>query len=346
MTASRWGDPRLLQVGGRQVRLTSPQKPMFPDLTKEQVVEYYLAVSDRMLDHLRGRPTALERWPDGVFVGCESFYQKHLPARVPDFVSGATVTFPSGRHGTMVCPTDPAAIVWAAQMNAITFHPWPSTSPATELPDQLRLDFDPSPGTGFADAAQAADLARGLVSQWDWPIGCKTSGGRGVHAYVPLEPKWTFVQVRHAAIAIGRELQRRAPDLITVSWWKEGRGERVFVDFNQAAQDRTIASAYSIRANPRATVSMPVSWEELPGCRPQDYTVASVPALLANPDPWISVVVRPERRADLAPALELWQQDVEAGLPDMPYPPEFPKMPGEPVRVQPSRAARRSRSTS
>jgi DNA ligase D len=333
----------VLDVFGRQVRVTSPGKRAFPGLCKGDVIDYYAGVADRMIEHLRDRPTALQRWPDGVFEGSESFYQKHLPRGVPEYVESTTVTFPSGRRGSMLRPTEPAVIVWAAQMNAITFHPWPSTAPATDRPDQLRLDFDPSPGTGFAQAVRAADLARELAEEWDWPIGCKTSGGRGVHAFVPIEPQWTFIEVRHAAIAIARELQRRAPDLVTTSWWKEERGARVFVDFNQAAQDRTIASAYSIRANPDATVSMPVTWEELRACQPGDFTAASVPGVLARrPDPWIGLVVQPIRRAGLQTALDRWQQDVEAGLPEMPYPPDFPKMPGEPVRVQPSRAARRS----
>lgn len=343
--ASTSGESMVLESGGRQVRVTSPAKAAFPGLTKRDVVQYYAAVADRMLAHLRDRPTALERWPDGVFPGCQSFYQKHLARGTPGYVATGTVTFPSGRRGTMICPSEPAVIVWAAQMNAITFHPWPSTLPRTDRPDQLRLDFDPSPGTGFAEAVQAANLARELVGEWGWPIGCKTSGGRGVHAFIPLEPRWTFIEVRHAAIAIARELQRRAPDLVTTSWWKEDRGARVFVDFNQAAQDRTIACAYSIRANARATVSMPVTWAQLGNCQPEDFTIATVPAIIAGePDPWNGVVLFQDHPADLQPALDCWQRDLEAGLPELPYPPEFPKMPGEPLRVQPSRAARQSRS--
>ena len=312
---------------------------MFPGITKGEVAAYYTAVCELMIEHLRDRPTALERWPDGVFEGRESFYQKHLPKGVPAYVDSTTVVFPSGRRGTMLSPREPAAIVWAAQMNTITFHPWPSTAPATDLPDQLRLDFDPSPGTGFPEAVRVAQLARELLDSWGWPSGCKTSGGRGVHVYVPIEPKWTFIEVRHAAIAIARELERRAPTLVTTSWWKEGRGERVFVDFNQAAQDRTIASAYSVRANRLATVSMPVPWDQLDDCSPGDFTVLSVPDLLSNRpvDAWAGAVIRPKYRADLRLALDQWERDVSNGLPELPYPPDFPKMPGEPLRVQPSR---------
>ncbi len=334
-------------VGGRRVRITSPDKPAFPGLSKAEIIDYFAAVSIRMLEHLRNRPTTLERWPDGVFPGSESFYQKHLMRGAPDFVATSSVTFPSGRQGAMLCPTEAAVIVWAAQMNTVTFHPWPSTSSRTDRPDQLRLDFDPSPGTGFPEAVKVAQMARELLAEWGWPIGCKTSGGRGVHAFVPIEPRWTFIEVRHAAIAIARELQRRDPDLVTTSWWKEERGARVFIDFNQAAADRTMASAYSIRANSRATVSMPVTWDQLPDCRPEDFTVASVLELLTrDPDPWIGVVVQPERKADLSIALEQWERDRAAGMPEMPYPPDFPKMPGEPLRVQPSRAAGRSRPVS
>lgn len=341
---ARSDDAIVLVVGGREVRISSPGKPVFPGLVKADIARYYAAVADVMIEHLRDRPTALERWPDGVQDGRAGFYQKHLPRGVPSYVESATVRFPSGRPGSMLRPTEPAVIVWAAQMNTITFHPWPCTAPEADRPDQLRLDFDPSPGTGFADAVRAAELARELLTGWDWPVGCKTSGGRGVHVFVPIEPRWGFIEVRHAAIAIGRELERREPSLVTTSWWKEGRGARVFVDFNQAAQDRTIACAYSIRARPQATVSMPVTWSQLAAVAPGDFTVRTVPQLLADGgvDPWDGLVIRPNRHADLAEALALWERDVAEGLPELPYPPEFPKMPGEPPRVQPSRATRES----
>lgn len=325
-----------MEVSGQQVRITSPDKPVFPGLTKADVIDYYVVVADRMIKHLEGRPTALERWPDGVFEGRQSFYQKHVPKNVPAFVHSEVIRFPSGRPGTMIAPREPAAIVWAAQMNTVTFHPWPCSAPALDRPDQLRLDFDPSPGTGFGDAVRVAVMARALLSEWRWPAFCKTSGGRGVHVYVPIEPEWSFVDVRHAAIAIGRELERAAPTLVTTSWWKEDRGARVFVDFNQAAQDRTVASAYSIRANAAATVSMPVTWDELSACEPADFTVHTVPDLCrTGVDPWLGMAGESVR---LDEALDRWNRDVALGLPELPYPPDFPKMPGEPTRVQPSRA--------
>lgn len=332
------GAPMMWEVGGIAVRVTSPDKPVFPGFTKRDVIEYYATVGPAMLAHIGGRPTAFERWPDGVHEGAESFYQKHLPKSVPAYVHDCGVVFPSGRPARMVAPDSSAVLVWAAQMGTITFHPWPTRAPATDRPDQLRLDFDPAPGMGFADAVRAALMARDLLDEWRWPAFVKTSGNRGAHVYVPIEPLWTFVDVRHAAIAIGRELERRAPDLITMSWWKEERGERVFVDFNQNAQDRLIASAYSLRARPQATVSMPVAWDVLDGCDPGEFTLTSVRAAVQAPgwsDPWQGIEHAAVR---LDAALEQWQRDVEAGLPELPYPPDFPKMPGEPPRVQPSRA--------
>ncbi len=331
------GSPLHFTVDGQTIRVTSPDKPFFPGVSKGDVALYYLSVGDRMIEHLRNRPTVLERWPDGVVDGGESFYQKHMPKSVPSFVQGCEIRFPSGRTGHLIMPTSPAVIVWAAQMSTVTFHPWPSAEPTTDLPDQLRLDFDPAPGTGFADAVRAAGIAREVLDLWSWPSYVKTSGGRGVHVYVPIIPRYSFVEVRHAAIAIGREIERRDPELVTMSWWKEERGPRVFIDYNQNAQDRTMASAFSVRANVHATVSMPIDWPELATCSPLDFTIATVGAIVASGswmDPWSGMA---ERAVDLSPALEAWNRDFSKGLPELPYPPDFPKMPGEPPRVQPSR---------
>lgn len=329
-----------------EVKVSSPERLVFPPqgdaaaLTKLDVVAYYVAVADRMIAQVMQRPTALERWPNGVFPDGgsergESFFTKHLPAKgTPDWVHGVKVTFPSGRNGVELMPDHPAVLVWAAQMGAITFHPWPVTAPDVDHPDTLRLDFDPAGTTGFSDAVEAALMARELLVSWGWASWCKTSGGRGVHVHIPIEPRWGFVDVRHVAIAIGRELERRAPELITMSWWKEERGDRVFVDFNQTAQDRTMAAAYSIRANEHATVSMPVSWTDLASVRTVDFTVRTVPELLREPDPWADLM---GSAVVLNRGLEQWQADVDAGLGELPYPPDFPKMPGEPPRVQPSR---------
>lgn len=321
-------------------RLIFPPQGDSPALTKADVVEFYAAVSERMITQIRNRPTALERWPQGVYPDGgsergESFFMKHLPTKgTPEWVHGVKVAFPSGRSGVELKPDHPAVLVWAAQMGAITFHPWPVTAPDVEHPDTLRLDFDPAGSTSFKDAVKAALMAKELLDSWGWASWCKTTGGRGVHVHVPIEPRWGFVDVRHVAIAIGRELERRDPGLITMSWWKEERGDRVFVDFNQTAQDRTMAAAYSVRANDMATVSMPVSWADLSNVATTDFTVRTVPGMLNESDPWADMA---GASAVLERGLEQWQTDIDSGLDELPYPPDFPKMPGEPPRVQPSR---------
>ncbi len=332
-----------IEVGGRSVRVSSPDRVVFRDVgaTKGDVARYYAAVGERLLAAIGERPTTLERWPKGVgqgmTLGDDGFYSKRLPKGAPSWVESVEITFPSGRTALEVCPTELAVAVWAAQMGTITFHPWPVMRGHVDHPDQLRLDFDPSPGTHFEDAVTGALMARDLCAELGWRSFAKTSGGRGVHVFVPLAPRWDFVEVRHAVIALARELERRRGDLLTTAWWKEERGARVFVDFNQAARDRTMASAYSLRARPEATVSMPVAWEDLANVHPGDFTIATVPGLLALPDPWRGMTAE---GFDLAPALEMWRLDEEAGLGDLPYPPDYPKMPGEPLRVQPSRRAR------
>jgi DNA ligase D len=332
--ATEYGPATIIDVDGCDVRLTSPEKPVFPGVTKREVMEYYLAVGERMLAQVAVRPTALERWPDGVGEGAQHFFQKHLPKKVPEFVEGVDVRFPSGRSGRMLCPTSRAAIGWAVQMSAVTFHAWPVSAPDVTRPDQLRLDLDPSPANAFADVIGVAQACRDVLSEWGLPSFVKTSGGRGLHVFVPIVAAHSFVDVRHAGIAIGREVERRLPDLVTMSWWKEERGDRVFIDFNQNAQDRVMASAYSLRPRPEATVSTPLAWGELAGSEPPDFTIRTVPERLAAADPWAGMG---QSAADLAPALDAWERDVAAGLPELPYPPDFPKMPGEPSRVQPSR---------
>jgi len=228
-------------------------------------------------------------------------------------------------------------IVWAAQMGALTFHPWPVRCGDVDRPDELRIDFDPQPGTGMAQAVEAALVAREVLDELGWVGFIKTSGGRGLHLYVRLEPRWDFIDVRHAAIAFGRELERRNPQLITMNWWKEERGERVFIDFNQNARDRTIASPYSIRAHPTAPVSMPMEWNEVvDGLDPLSFTIESVRTRVAERgDAWASI---DDVAHDLTVLLEWYARDEANGQGEMPYPPEYPKMPGEPLRVQPSRA--------
>src|ERR1700751_3691320 len=285
-------DGTIVEAGGRALRVSSPDRVIFPTtersaaVTKLDVVKYYLAVGDGIMRALARRPTTLERWPKGVHPGIvlstrekgggDAFFQKRVPRGAPDYVETARIQFPSGRDADEVCPTEIAAVAWAAQMGTITFHPWPVRREDVDHPDELRIDLDPQPGTDFADAVRVAGEARALLGELGYIGFPKTSGGRGVHIYVRIEPRWTFTDVRHAAIALGRELERRRPGEVTTNWWKEERGSRVVVDYNQNARDRTIASAYSIRPRPGATVSAPVTWDELPEVEPEDFTVASM----------------------------------------------------------------------
>ena len=324
-----------IEVSGRTVRLSNPDKIYFPDrgFTKRDVFSYYLAVGDGILRALRERPTTIQRFPEGI--DGEAFYQKRIPTRgVPPWVESARITFPSGRPADELCPIDLAHVAWAAQMGAIVFHPWPVRRSDVDRPDELRLDLDPQPGTDFADAAVVAGEANAILDELGWVGFPKTSGGRGIHVYVRIEPRWSFVEVRHAAIAFGREVARRCAKA-TTSWWKEERGERVFIDFNQMARDRTIACAYSLRANKRATASTPLSWAELSDVEPDDFDLRTVPerfAKIGDPHATIDDVAH-----DFTPLLEWFERDERNGEGDMPYPPDHPKMPGEPKRVQPSK---------
>ncbi len=326
-----------LTVGERTVRLSNPGKVYFPrrGFTKYDLAHYYLSVGDGILRALRDRPTTLERYPDGV--EGESFFQKRAPKNLPEWIPTGRIAFPSGRYADEICPTEVAAVLWAANLGCVTFHPWPVRRADTDHPDELRIDLDPQPGTGYADAVRAALELREVLDGLGltgWP---KTSGGRGLHVFVPIRPEWTFVQVRRAAIAVARELERRAPERITTAWWKEERGEKIFVDYNQTARDRTIASAYSVRPRPNATVSAPLHWREVADAVPEDFDLATMPARFAEVgDPHAGMDARP---CGLEAALDLAARDErEHDLGDLPYPPEHPKMKGEPKRVQPSRA--------
>ncbi|CAN5507876.1 non-homologous end-joining DNA ligase [soil metagenome] len=328
-----------LDVDGVAVRLTSPDKVYFPQLgergTKRTLVEYYRTLAcGPMLAPLRDRPTHLQRFPDGI--DGEEIYQKRVPQKHPDYLQTCEVTFPSGRTADALKVTHPSAIVWAAQMGTVTLHPWQVRCPDTEHPDELRIDLDPQPGTDFTDARTVAvEVLKPLLDELGLVGYAKTSGGRGVHVFVRIATDWDFIVVRRAGIALARELERRAPDLVTTSWWKEERGERIFIDFNQNARDRTMASPYSVRRTAIATVSMPLAWAELTDADPDDYTMATVPNLVASrDDPWAGM---DDDKQSLQPLLEMVAADDDRGLGDMPYPPSYPKMPGEPPRVQPSK---------
>ena len=336
-----------LEVDGRTVRLSSPDKPYFADLgvTKLGVAQYFLAVGPGILNALRDRPTTMERWPGGVRDDVvvatrsdgrgEAFYQKRAPAGTPEWAQTTTVTFPSGRTAVEVAPADLATIVWMVNLGTVRFHPWPVRAADPEVVDQLRIDLDPQPGANFAMAITAALELREVLNTAGLDGFVKTSGGRGLHVYSPVRSA-DFIQARHAAIAIGRELARRLPEQVTVSWWKEERGERIFVDFNQMARDRLMTSAYSIRPTRLGRISAPVTWEELPSIDPADFTITTMPDRFAQRgDLWQEL--EDAEPATIDTALEWYERDAAGGEGEMPYPPEYPKMPGEPPRVQPSK---------
>ena len=335
-------------VGEREVRVSSPDRVVFEQtdrtaaVTKLDVCEYFAAVGEVMLRSIGQRPTAMERWPDGWREGmrlatgpqdrdADGFYQKRLPRGAPDFVETVQITFPSGRTADELCPTEPASLVWAAQMGAVTFHPWPVRRPDVDHPDELRIDLDPQPGTTFADAQRVADVARELLEELGLRGYPKTSGNRGIHVYVRIQPRWTFDEVRHAAIGLGRELERRDGG-VTTAWWKEERGTRLFLDYNQNLRDRTIASAWSIRARPGAPVSTPMTWAGLAQVEdPRAFHLRSVPEHLSEGDPWQGM---DDEAFSIEPLLALWES-LPGG--ELNWPPDYPKQPGEPPRVQPSK---------
>src|SRR3954449_1031068 len=325
-----------LEVGERVVRVTNPDKVFFRTRgeTKLDLVRYYLAVDDGIVRALYERPTQLKRHPDGA--EGEAIYQKRVPEKRPDWIETARVTFPSGRHADELCVTDVAHVAWAANLGTLDFHPWPSRRRDTEHPDELRVDIDPQPGTGFSEAKRVAACVREVIEEIGYTGWPKTSGNRGVHVAVRIEPNWEFPVVRRCALSFPREVERRLPEDVTTAWWKEERGERVFIDYNQNARDRTIASAYSVRARPDATVSAPFRWEELDELETEDFTLATMPARFAELGDVQAGI--DDAVCDLRKLFEWVEREEAEGTGEAPYPPNFPKMPGEPKRVQPSRA--------
>jgi len=325
-----------LDVGGRTVKVTNPDKVYFAERgeTKLDHVQYYIAVAEGIVRALCERPTQLKRHPGGA--ESEPIYQKRVPEKRPDWIEVARVTFPSGRHADELCVTEVAHVAWAASLGTIDFHPWPSRRSDVDHPDELRIDVDPQPGTSFAEGKKVAAVVHEVLDELGYTGWPKTSGNRGIHIACRIEPNWTFPEVRRCALSFAREVERRAPDLVTTAWWKEERGERVFIDYNQNARDRTIASAYSVRARRDATVSAPVTWDELPDVETEDFTIPTMRerfAKLGDVQAGIDDAV-----CDLRELIEWVERDEKEGLGEAPYPPNFPKMPGEPARVQPSRA--------
>jgi DNA ligase D len=329
-----------LQVGERLVKVTNPDKVYFSARgeTKLQLVEYYLSVGEGIVRALYERPTQLKRHPDGA--EGEAIYQKRVPEKRPEWIETATVRFPSGRSADELCVTELAHVAWAANLGTLDFHPWPSRRAHVEHPDELRIDIDPQPGTGFGEAKQVAAVVRETLDELGFVGWPKTSGNRGIHVACRIEPSWEFTQVRRCALAFAREIERRAPELVTTAWWKEERGEKVFIDYNQNARDRTIASAYSVRARPDGTVSAPVTWDELQEVETEDFTLATMPARFAERGDVQAGI--DEAVCDLRRLFAWVEREEAAGEGEAPYPPNFPKMPGEPPRVQPSRARKKT----
>ena len=325
-----------ITVGAREVRISSPSRVLWPEpgITKLDLAQYIVDVGEAFVRANGDRPVSLERFSSGV--DGEAFFSKNPPKGAPDFVDAVDVTYPSGRVHPQVVLRETAAAVWAVQMNTIVFHPWASRAENSDNPDQLRIDLDPFVGTDFDDAVPVAIELRKVLAEAGLTAFIKTSGNRGLHVFAPIEPTHEFLDVRHAVIAVARELERRMPTKVTTNWWKEERGERVFVDFNQANRDRTMAGAYSPRALAHASVSTPITWDELESVDPKRFTIETVPARLATVgDPWVDMHANP---GTIDALLAWWARDLESGLGELPFPPDFPKMPGEPPRVQPSRA--------
>jgi len=326
----------LLSIAGHQVRITHPEKLYFSrqtTLTKLEIVRYYLSVAPGALRGIRDRPLVLKRFVNGA--EGEAFYQKRAPAERPEWVRSTTLSFPSGRTAQEIVVDDEAGLAWIVNLGCLELHPHAVRASDLDHPDELRIDLDPGPGVPWEDVRRVALEVKAFLEEVDlrgWP---KTSGSRGMHVNVRIQPRWTFTEVRHAAIALSRAIERRVPDLATSKWWKEER-HGVFLDYNQNAKDRTTASAYSVRPLPDARVSAPLEWREVPDCDPADFTVLTVPSRFAKlGDPHAGMDDKP---GSLEKLLELWQQDEASGLGDAPWPPHFRKMEGEAPRVAPSRA--------
>src|SRR6187397_1321553 len=326
-----------LTLNGREVTISNPRKVYFPETghTKLDLVKYYIAVADGALRGAGGRPMALKRFVDGA--AGQPFFQKRAPENLPGFIRTATLTFPSGRTADEIVIDDAAGLAWVANLGCIDLNPHPVRAEDLDHPDELRVDLDPVPGVGWSQIREVALAAResleavGLVG---WP---KTSGSRGIHVNVRIEPRWTYPEVRRAALAIARDVERRAPTIATSKWWKEER-HGVFLDYNQNAKDRTVASAYSVRPLPDARVSTPLSWAEVPTCEAEAFTIRTVPerfAEIGDPGAGIDQAV-----GSLDALLELSRQHEREGQGDAPWPPNYAKQAGEPPRVQPSRARR------
>ena len=328
--------PEILDIAGRDVRITSPDKVFFPERgeTKLDLVRYYVAVTEPLLRAMGGRPTLMQRFPDGA--GGESFFQKRVPKGAPDWLRTTVMSTPNGTTSDAMVVEDVAHVAWAVNMGCLGFHPWPLRAADPGHTDELRIDLDPSPGVDFPMLREAAHELAALFDELGIRSFPKTTGNRGIHVYVRLQPGWDSYDVRASAVSVARELERRRPELITGAWWKEERGERVFVDYNQNAPHKTVFGAWCVRPRVGAQVSTPFRWDELDAIHPDDLTMAAVVDRLATGgDPWAAIDDEPQ---SIQPLLERWQDEIDAGHGDAPWPPVYPKMPHEPPRVAPSRA--------
>jgi bifunctional non-homologous end joining protein LigD len=329
------GESVVIEACGQELRVSNPSKVFFPEpgLTKLDLVNYYLECQEAVVRGLRERPTVMKRWVDGV--AGKPFFQKRVPDGAPEWLQTATVTFPSGRHARELVPNDAAHLVWGVNLGVVDWNPWPVRREDLDHPDELRVDLDPCPGVAFAEVRAVALGVREVLEEHGLHGFPKTSGSRGIHVYVRIEPCESFEEVRRAALALAREVERRMPGRATSRWWKEER-EGVFIDYNQNARDRTVASAYSVRAVPDARVSCPLEWDEVPDVEPAELRLQTVPARLRERgDPSAAI---DEHAGRLTGLLELAARDERDGLGDAPWPPHFRKQKGEPPRVQPSRA--------
>ena len=329
-------DERTVEADGREVRISRPDKVYFPALgaTKFELVTYYLEVADHLLNTAGGRPAMLQRFPDGA-TG-KSFFQKRIPNGAPEWLESTIVSTPNGTTSNALVVADIAHVLWAVNIGCIGLHLWPYLADDPEHADELRIDLDPTKGIGFEEVRAAALRCRDLLSELGLRGYPKTTGSNGLHIYLRLEARWDSFAVRAAAVALARELERRHPEEITASWWKEERGARVFVDFNQNAPHKTVFGAWFARPRTGGQVSTPLSWDEVEAVVPDDLTIRSVPELVRRRgDPWADIAAAPQ---SLEPLLALAERDRAAGLHDAPWPPQYPKMPDEPPRVAPSRA--------
>lgn len=326
----------VLEASGHEISISNPEKIFFAERgdTKLDLARYYQAVGEPLMRAIGDRPVLLQRFPNGA--SGASFFQKRVPESRPDWLETAIVSTPNGTTSRALVAANLAHILWAVNLGCLGFHAWPNRASDLEHADELRIDLDPGPGVTFPMVQEAARLTRSLLEEHGVAGFPKTTGNRGVHVYVRLHPRWTSYDVRHAAVAVGRELERRRPDLITSAWWKEERGRRVFVDFNQNAPHKTVFSAWSVRARPGAQVSTPFFWDQLDEIDPDALTIASVPGRVSSEgDPWGNTSPQ-----SLEPFLSMHSRDSENGLPEAPWPPQYPKVEGEPTRVAPSRARR------